>query len=137
MEAEITFHIKTRDEFTPDEMKRFEAIFLKLPAPSAQFNQFGLRYDMNVLNGLGKRNIFFPIEVMALFCEQRVKERCDAREQMPDLTFKGLKAMYHMINATAIGNTAYVALNSFYPKQKAHSLLLLEEIYKREVQKRN
>lgn len=137
MQPETTFHIKTLDEFTPEEKKRFESIFMKLPKRSATFNKFGLRYDINTLNGLGKRIIFFPIEVMADFVDGVTFTRSSAGEAMPDLTFKGLRDMYHLLNATSIGNLAYVALHSNYIKQKAHNFLLLEEIYKIETAKRN
>lgn len=137
METTETFHIKTRDEFTPDEMRRFDNIFNKLPKPFARFDKNGLRYPVRDLDRLGLRIIFFPIEVMAEFVDVVTKTRLDSGEAMPDITFAGLRANYHRMNATSIGNLAYVALHSRFPNQKAHILLILEAIYKIEVQKRN
>lgn len=123
-------NIKRLAEFTSEELKRYQDIYNTLPPPASEYDRFGLRYSPDVLAKLGKKNIFFPLEVMAEFVEKPVKDKVDAGILSPPLQLHVLRACYHLLGATGIGNGAYAVLHRKDKKAVAHQMLVLEEIYK-------
>lgn len=141
-------NIKFESEFTVEELKRFLKIYNKLPNPTKHFNQYGLRYHIDILNKLGKKNIFFPLEYMALFVDVVTKTKTDADDRaFIAANFSGGQAVefnraevfdnYHKINATSIGNMAYMLMNYKAENVKTICRMRLEIIHKIELARRN
>lgn len=88
-----------------------------LKNPNAKFDDFGLRFDVDYLNRIGVNVIFLPLEIMAEYVDAVTKQMIDNNEMgfeynqiiNPDFD---VDQLYETVNATGIGNAAYVCLNS-------------------------
>lgn len=95
----------------------------KILEPEKEFNDFGLRFPIDYLNSVGKNIIMFPLEIMAEYCDVITKSYIDDKdesfiyEQIIDCDFN-LEETYGNLNATGIGNLAYMALNCHNERAK-------------------
>ncbi len=112
-----------------------------------EFNDYGLRFSHEYLKKLDKNIIFLPLEIMAEYVDFITKTNIDNNDkefiyyQIHDFDFD-VDKMFDSINATAIGNAAYIImfckdekareicekqLNSIYVKQKGRVLNAINE----------
>lgn len=88
----------------------------KVLEPAKEYDDFGLRFPIDYLNSFGKNVVFLPLEIMAEYVDIITRSAIDNNEadfiyhQIHDLDFD-VDKMYDNLNATAIGNMAYIALN--------------------------
>lgn len=110
-------------------LKYYEDVLLtgvagfKMFKPNEQFDEYGLRFNIDYLNSVGKNVVFLPLEFMSEYVDVVTKSAIDANDkefifhQIHDLDFD-VEQMYESLNATAIGNLAYACLNSQDEKVK-------------------
>lgn len=76
--------------------------------PNEKFDRFGLRYDLDFLQKVKTRICLLPIQLMANFADKTTIES--------EAKFNKIKKFnietYNYLNATTIGNTAHIFLNT-------------------------
>lgn len=85
--------------------------------PAAEFDGFGLRFPIEYLNQVNKSIVLLPLELMAEYVDVICKTFIDQDDQ--EFIFKQIlnedptidDKRFENINATAVGNLAYVCLN--------------------------
>ena len=83
--------------------------------PAQEYNEYGLKFNMDELNRIGANVIMLPIEYMAKYVDIITKTNID--ENNPDFLesqfhdFKVSKENYKSCNATSCGNIAYIYLH--------------------------
>ncbi len=120
--------------------KLFEIICITTPYfthihNNEKYNSNGLRYDVNYLNGIGKRVVLLPLEIMANYVDVITKGNIDRNDtlfikQMNRDLSRPIDETYVRINATSIGNIAYAALNVQHAQMRVwceHILNLIHE----------
>ena len=118
--------IKKLSEMTPQQqlqyMQYYETLCtkglhgFKVLKPGRFFDDNGLRFPVDYLNRLGINNVFFPLEIMAEYVDAVVKGYIDDND--PGFIYNGMQMIsnkaavisFESLNATAIGNMAYIAL---------------------------
>lgn len=98
--------------------------------PKADFDEYGLRYSMEHLNSVVFTIGLFPLEYMADYVDVVTKTNVDNDNN--DFISNFLDGVnrdinFERLNAAAIGNTAYVALNSKNEQAKQHALTFLDK----------
>ncbi len=100
--------------------------------PNKKFNGYGLKFDIDYLNSIGSTPIVLPLEYMAEYSDmvtrgnieehdtEFINDFIDSSEQENDLS---------KINATAIGNCAYVALNCSKLSARQAAMKFLEKYF--------
>lgn len=91
---------------------------MKIEKPQEGFDRWGLKFDISYLNQIGYNVIFFPLEILAEYADAVTKSFIDEDnsefiyKQCIDFDFpKDKEIDLNGINATALGNCAYIALN--------------------------
>ena len=103
----------------------------KLQKPTSYFNDFGLKYSSDFLNKVGILVVMFPIEIMQNYVDIIVKNIVDNDpEKLKEFLPSEEKVNLYEINATSIGNLAYIILNANNKKIKNRCKVLLDRIYK-------
>lgn len=97
------------------EIFRKEVISKGLKFPNPEFGEDNLRYDINYLNQIGAVICMLPLEFIADYVDRICKEAIDENsgimedtviaEEITDDTIREM-------DATALGNTAYIILNT-------------------------
>ncbi len=104
-------------------LKRYEEVMLsgalgfKFLKPAEQFDDFGLRFPADYLNELDKSVVFLPLELMAEYVDAICKVYIDKDDK--SFIFNQVlnedpsidDERFNNIDATAVGNLAYVCLN--------------------------
>jgi hypothetical protein len=95
------------------------------------FNSYGLRFDIDYLRTIGSMVIFFPLEIMADYADQITNStvmkdpgKC-YMDRYQELTPSDVMRM----NATTIGNMAFVLLHSENEKDKEIAEKVLMQIH--------
>lgn len=112
-----------------------------LTRPADVYNYLGLRFDINYLNALETRIIFYPVEIMAEYVDRITKNYMDVpmhsrtrksfeSQVMEDISFFSTQEIVETINATGIGNYAYVYIHTQNYELKAKLEQILNEIYR-------
>lgn len=88
----------------------------ELLKPNDEFNDYGLRFDVQYLNRIGLSLVLLPLEIMAEYVDIVTKSNVDKGlydfdESSYDM-FRINESQLQYTNATAIGNLAYICLNS-------------------------
>jgi hypothetical protein len=98
-----------------DKAEVLTSIEKKFGKPSEKFNMYGLRYSIDHLNKVGGSIITIPLECMAEYVDIITKNAIDDNDGYFILTqvlnSDDDSINFSKLNATAIGNTAYVCLN--------------------------
>lgn len=104
-----------------------------LEEPTTEYNEFGLKFSPNHLKQISISLIFLPVEYMAKYVDQVTKQNVDSGncntykvEQFVD-TSKPID--FDCMNATSIGNLAYVYLNMNEETEKQKFKDLLDKIF--------
>lgn len=103
-----------------------------LEEPTTEYNEFGLKFSPNHLKQISISLIFFPVEYMAKYVDVITKENVDSGncnyyvEQFVDMN---QPIQFESINATSIGNLAYVYLNMKEEIEKQKFKDLLDKIF--------
>ncbi len=105
-------------------MKYYEDVLLSgvigftVLKPNPDFDDNGLRFPVDYLNEIGINIIFMPIEIMSEYVDSVTKTHIDKNDdgfiyhQFIDSNFDGSNEDdFNTVNATALGNLAYAALN--------------------------
>lgn len=133
------------DKEKKDYLKYYKDVMLsgitgfKILEPTTEFNDLGLRFPIEYLRQLGKNVVFLPLEIMAEYADIIIKSSIDYNDkdfiyhQIKDLDCN-IENVYQNINATSIGNMAYILLNSQYEKAKEICEKQLNIIYEKEIQ---
>ena len=99
--------------------------------PFAEYDKFGLRYPIEHLDLMGKNLVFLPLEFMADYVDIITKTHVD--ENSPQLTVNSfdfdVADLFDSINATAIGNAAYIAMHHTNPTLRQLAENKLNEIF--------
>lgn len=88
----------------------------KVLEPTKDFDENGLKFPINYLHQLGINNVFFPLEIMAEYADIvtttsiNKDDKYFIFDQIINYEFN-IESVYPLLNATSIGNMAYVALN--------------------------
>lgn len=98
--------------------------------PDERFDDNGLRFSVDYLSSIGKAVIMLPLELMAEYVDLVTKTKIDDNDeefiyhQVIDPVFD-IETMYEGLNASSIGNMAYVCLHckSSRAKQVAEDIL--------------
>lgn len=98
---------------------------IEILKPEKDFDENGLRFPIEYLNKMSQNIIMFPLEIMAEYVDVRTKNYVDTKDDSfifhavidSDLN---IEETYDSINATAIGNMAYIAM--FSHDEKARSI---------------
>ena len=84
--------------------------------PNDEYDDYGLKFPIEYLSAIGKSIIFFPIEIMAQFVDETSMFHVDNNDE--DFTSfqitkrdRTIEDIYPYLNATSLGNMAYIALN--------------------------
>lgn len=121
-------------------MKYYEDILLtgsagfQLMRPAEHFDKFGLRFPVEFLNKIGTSLVFLPLELMAEFVDVIMKNGIDKNDaefifnQILDKDFN-IEQSWSLLNATTIGNLAYIALNCKNERAKEIAEDLLNKIH--------
>jgi hypothetical protein len=103
---------KERDDYMADYQRLLDQAEVQKPKKS--YDKYGLRFTWEYLNKIGKDVVFLPIELMCEYVDIITKNAIDSndlafiREQVLDADFDAEKS-YDYLNATSIGNIAYIA----------------------------
>lgn len=109
----------------------------KIEHPSNTFNEFGLKFSVDYLNRIGKNVIMFPLEIMADYVDEVTKKYIDTNNlefidyqiHIFESDFKSVDIIWENLNATSIGNLAYICLNSKNEKAKEVCEKILQDIF--------
>lgn len=120
---------------------RVSFALFKLFYKKRKFDQYGLRYSMNILNAMKPQLYVLPLEWLADFVDaitygmvQTIIDRPYsheanvAKQSIASELGEG-KLYYNHINTTAFGNLAYIALNYPYEHIRKDALKLLETCF--------
>lgn len=97
--------------------------------PTKEFDSNGLRYPVKYLGKLGGSICSLPLEYMAEFVDVVTKNYVDGHDEIFALQFCGIPfsaSDFPSMNATALGNAAYVALHSHSLEAKNKAVSVLE-----------
>lgn len=123
-----------------DYMKYYEDVMIsgvagfKMLKPADKFDENGLRFPIKYLNEFGKNIIFLVLELIAEYADVITTCSIDENDkgfiyhQIIDLDFD-IEKMYDNLNATSIGNIAYICLNCKDEKVKLIAEKILNEIF--------
>ena len=133
---------------TPEEYKEAVNAYLEnlyqrgsLVRPADKYDYTGLRFNIHYLNALETRIIFYPVEIMAEYVDIVTKSHMDTpihsrtrksfeMQVIDDIDFFSTQEIVETINATGIGNYAYVYLHTQNNKLKTKLERVLNEIYR-------
>ena len=94
------------------------ALGFKVMQPADEFDENGLKFPIEYLNQLGVNVVFLPIEMMAEYADIITKSSIDGYDKgyyefLSGDDLESLDEMYEsgQINATSIGNMAYIAMH--------------------------
>lgn len=115
----------------------------KIEEPDENYRSNGLRFDVDYLNNIGKHIIMFPVEDMIKYVDQTTKSLVDTKsEKFIDIIVNSIDHInildedaYRALNATSIGNIAYVMENCNTPVIKEKCEDLLNRILEKETNK--
>ncbi len=106
----------------------------KVLEPTENFDDNGLRFPVTYLSKVDKQIIFFPLEYIADYADIITKSAID--EDDAEFIFNNIinrdidvDKDYDNLNATAIGNLAYVALNTKNKDAQKISEDILDKVY--------
>lgn len=95
-----------------------EAFYMQHPAPKNEFDEYGLRYDIDYLGKIGSDIVMCPVEFMANYVDATTKSLVDSNNEefiegsmLNAAEIMLHKQTYQHINATAFGNMAYLYIN--------------------------
>lgn len=102
--------------------------------PAEDFDEYGLRFPAEYLNNIGHYVVFMPLEYMAQYADVITTQAVDEKDEEflwnqiinEDIN---VEQIYDSINATAIGNLAYVCLKSHSDKAREITEKILNEIF--------
>lgn len=99
-----------------------------LKRPSEEFNEWGLRFPIDYLNEIGPLPICLPLEYMAEYVDIVTKTQTDKNDEkfLSDIDYPD-EDNYDKVNATAVGNVAYIALTSKNEQAQKAALEWLEK----------
>ncbi len=113
-----------------DKAEVLASIEKKFGKPSEIFDSYGLRYHINHLNKVGGSIITLPLECMAEYVDAITKSYIDKDDAFFILTqvlnSDDDSINFSKLNATAIGNVAYVCLKCNNENARIKSEKLLE-----------
>jgi hypothetical protein len=97
----------------PDQLETMKQAYIEhgiYKEPNAEFDGFGLRYDIEFLNKVNTNVCFLPVQLMANFHDNVTKNFHKT------FTIKNVGKFditnYKNYNATSVGNVAYIYLNT-------------------------
>lgn len=125
-------------DFNEDEKNHFLQFYSTIPMPHERYNQYGLRFDMEVLTGLGASIVFFPIESMTEFVDARTRvavDKNDSNLTTQILSTTVIEMLRMPINCTSVGNLAYVACYHQSAIVRLKAVQFLEGIYNMQLNK--
>ena len=93
---------------------------------SVSFDSNGLRYPVAYLSSMKKKIAFLPIEEQAKFVDAVTYENCNNPDFIKQAKADLSSANFESINATSIGNAAYMALHCSDEQVKINMLSFLE-----------
>ena len=112
----------------------------KFLEPAKEFDEFGLKHPSDYLKQISANIILLPLEFMAEYVDLITKTAIDendkaiiieANEQLKILNKMTLDDLIErVLNATSIGNMAYVALNCKDEEVKKNTEEMLNRIFK-------
>jgi len=97
------------------------------------YDEDGLKYSINHLKNIMDEIPYYPIEKQAEYADGICVSLIDDKEhhdsEFDEINEGNVKEYqyFNLWNATSVGNTAYVALNSPYPDIREKAKLLLQE----------
>ena len=109
----------------------------KFIEPTPDFNELGLRFPIEYLNEMGKNIIFLPLEIAAEYVDGITKNFIDENNeefifhQVLNVDYE-VSEMYENLNATGIGNMAYICLNCQNEKARTICDEFLKSVFGKE-----
>ncbi len=98
---------------------------MNYPLPRVNFDEFGLRYDINHLNEVGGAISLLPLDYAANYVDVVTKTKMDKGYPLPPVP-RHVPENFKALNATAIGNIAYCI---FKGKKEDPELVKYMEFY--------
>lgn len=116
-------------ELSEEKKFRFEQSIMQYPKHADKFDECGIRYDINWLNSVGCMLIVYPLEYMATYVDRICHDYTNEEDQEFYDAFNddSEHASFETLNATAIGNYAYIALNCKNEKASKKAMEKLNE----------
>jgi hypothetical protein len=104
------------EDMSDEKKKSYEEEFYsQQPKPNEEYDELGLRYDIDYLNNLGNNIVLCPVEFIANYVDVITKSLVDNNDSnfMENIVLDGVfeEADYPNLNATALGNMAYAYLH--------------------------
>lgn len=101
-----------------------------------QFDAYGLRFPIDYLNAIGTLPIMFPLEIMAKYADVVTTKLVNDNDSnfTNSILYMGILPPEDTqnINATGIGNLAYVCLHHPLPRAREIAESILETIFSNE-----
>ena len=103
---------------------------LAILEPTEKFDEYGLKFPIDYLKKISRTVIFFPLEIMANYADKTTVTAVSNNDaefnyyQVVDPVFN-IEEAWPDINATSIGNLAYIALHctNIITQQNAEEIL--------------